>query len=350
MKWTSILALLAGCAANAPAPGEPACQSCHGTEASAAPPQALGGFTEVSNRGVGAHTAHREGTRLGVPIACEECHVVVTSVAQEGHIDDAWPAELKWGDLGKTGGAEITWNEDLSCSGSYCHGATLTGGTVTAPVWTDEGAAATACGACHGNPPPAPHPPGEACGSCHESARGGLNPELHIDGILQVDGGPVSCDGCHGAGGDPSPPPALNGSSDPNDPGVGAHETHLALTLADPIACSDCHAVPAATNDPGHLNGTTEVTQLGRAASNGITPAYDPTTQTCTNYCHDPGLDGSTPGPTWTGALGVCGDCHAMPPPAPHPASSACSNCHSNAAAGPSISDPSTHIDGLVTF
>lgn len=353
MKWIPLF-LLAACAANAPAPGSPSCQSCHGSETSAAPPNALGGLDQVADRGVGAHTAHLEGNRLGIQVACDECHLVPTAVDAEGHIDTPWPAELVWGPLSKTDGTTVTWNEDLSCSGSYCHGSTLSGGSNTTPVWTDPDPSQTACGACHGNPPPAPHPDNPNCGACHETARNGLDPALHIDGVLQVDGGGSgdACDDCHGANGNPAPPPGLDGSTDPSSPSVGAHAVHLNLTLASPVACADCHVVPAAVDDPGHLDGTNDVRLQGRAAANGVTPVFAPATQGCTTYCHDPGLGGTVPRPVWTGVdtVGACVSCHAMPPPAPHPASANCANCHSSAGAGPSISNPATHLDGSVTF
>ena len=352
MKWLPLF-LLAACAANAPAPGAPACQSCHGSEGSSAPPNALGGLNQVGDRGVGAHTAHLQGTRLGVIVACQECHIVPTAVDAEGHIDDAWPAELKWGDLSKTDGATITWNEDLSCAGTYCHGSTLSGGTLTTPVWTDPDPAQTACGACHGNPPPAPHPSGGTCGECHATARNGFDASLHIDGILQVDGGGGdTCDSCHGANGNPAPPPALDGATSPTDPGVGAHTAHANLALATPVACADCHVVPSAVDDAGHLNGTTEVRFQGRATDGGVSASYDSGSQGCTVYCHDPGLGGTVPTPTWTdvGSAAACGSCHAMPPPSPHPASANCAGCHSDAGPGPSITNPAAHVDGNVTF
>jgi hypothetical protein len=54
--------------------------------------------------------------------------------------------------------------------------------------------------------------------------------------------------------------------------------------------------------------------------------------------------------PSWVGgAPGLtCTSCHGMPPAAPHPASSQCSNCHNDVDAQGNITDRSLHVNGDV--
>lgn len=168
-----------------------ACSTCHGSATSAAPPGALGGFTAIEYLGVGAHTAHLTGPTLGRPIDCQECHTLPATIDAPGHIDDDWPAEMKWGPLSKTGSTSPSWDRAAgTCSNMYCHGATLRGGVSTVPVWTTVDGTQLLCTSCHGAPPPAPHPPSAACENCHGPTAGaGLtiaNPATHIDGKLQL--------------------------------------------------------------------------------------------------------------------------------------------------------------------
>ncbi|MCA9569380.1 MAG: hypothetical protein KC656_16145, partial [Myxococcales bacterium] len=340
-----VLLLLIGCASEAPPAGEPACNACHGSDTSIAPPSALGGSTDRQSRGVGAHQIHASNG-LGIPVACDACHIMPASLNAPGHIDTPWPAEVVFDEVGSTGLTPV-WDTDLLTCTTYCHGATLAGGASTEPSWVVPGGQ-SGCSTCHGAPPPLPHPQDGACGSCHETSRNGPpDPATHIDGILQVDPA-QGCDACHGQDGDPAPPPALDGATDPSDPGVGAHTVHLDGTGVGPaIACATCHPVPTDVNDVPHLSGTTDVVMSGPAAAGGVTPAYEPSTQTCTVYCHGVTFAGATaPTPAWTDDQGgACSRCHAFPPAAPHPSSTACADCHPS---GPGAIDAATHLDGTV--
>jgi predicted CxxxxCH...CXXCH cytochrome family protein len=90
-----------------------------------------------------------------------------------------------------------------SCAASYCHGATLEGGSLTAPSWTVTNGTQAACGTCHGRPPltgpdVAGYPAHKfhtyrqrlACGTCHEGAsQTALGPAavpLHVNGVKDV--------------------------------------------------------------------------------------------------------------------------------------------------------------------
>ena len=211
------------------------------------------------------------------------------------------------GIAGARPGSVPAWDRTTAtCSSTYCHGATLAGGTNTAPLWTGGPSQAT-CGSCHGVPPPAPHPASDltGCVACHPEtmdAGGALIPPSlggkHVDGIVEAAGAhdaawmdqasagfhayPAnanlqSCTACHGAtlagGSGPAcsschdgvtanawggctmwhggtanqtgaPPRATwgNGSA----VAVGAHSSHVGTNpVSGPIACAECHATPA---------------------------------------------------------------------------------------------------------
>ena len=107
-----------------------------------------------------------------------------TLVHSNGTVDLAWSA---------LAGA-VTWDRGAATCSTYCHGATLAaGGTNTLPGGTEVGSGQTACGTCHGVPPPAPHPPATACDGCHEGtvdATGAIlvSSGRHIDGTVQLAG------------------------------------------------------------------------------------------------------------------------------------------------------------------
>lgn len=338
------LVVVIGCASPAPAPEPASCNSCHGDESSIAPPAALGGGTSRDLRGVGAHRAHLDGDRLGVQIGCDSCHLVPASNDAEGHVDTPWPAETVWGGLAAMEPV-TTWDTDTLTCTSYCHGASLRGGTVPEPSWVGVDSAFGSCQACHGFPPPAPHPQDTDCGACHvTSANGAPDPSTHIDGVLQVE---QACDSCHGAGPQGAPPPDLSGATGTDAPGVGQHAVHVGgSAVSDGTACATCHPVPSAGEPGSHLDGVTDVVFSGIAAGG----TYTPESQTCTVYCHD-GLPGGTAStPAWTEQQGgACNRCHGFPPPAPHPDSFACEGCHSQVVGpGGTIVDPARHLDGQV--
>ncbi|MCK6573025.1 CxxxxCH/CxxCH domain-containing protein [Myxococcota bacterium] len=188
-----------------PVPADP-CTDCHGGPDGPAPPRAISGAVDPGAIGVGAHQRHLVGGTLRAGMPCESCHLVPDEIFAPGHIDGL-PAELTFAGLAGRDGAVPQWRPaDATCAGTYCHGGTLTGGNLTTPRWTDVGGAALACGACHGAPPPGPHPARADCATCHpETVRPDGTLDLaggrHLDGHLDV--ALLSCDTCHGA-----PPPA----------------------------------------------------------------------------------------------------------------------------------------------
>ncbi len=191
-----LLFSLSGCATNLLSDGLPddgvSCISCHGSEDNPAPPKAING--SVSELAVGAHQAHLLGGQFRGAIVCAECHRVPESVVQEGHVDPL-PAEVIFGILASNQGTLPAWNrESGTCSDVYCHGAVLAGGVNTTPLWTDQDLGDQPCSACHGSPPPAPHPGLTSCSRCHpDTVISDTNIDIqggkHIDGVVQIGGG-----------------------------------------------------------------------------------------------------------------------------------------------------------------
>jgi predicted CxxxxCH...CXXCH cytochrome family protein len=318
--------------------GEVNCSTCHGSSANAAPPMSLSGETKSAAPGVGAHQEHLRDGALRAAIACSECHVVPESITEDGHIDPL-PAEVTWGPLAAANGAAPEWAAlPGRCDSTYCHGATLSGGTTTAPYWGGTGQGQTDCGACHGAPPPPPHPASTDCRACHpgtvdETGAIDVAGGLHIDGKTDVVGG--ACNACHGSAANPAPPRSMTGAMETTDTGVGAHQAHLtdgALRAALP--CDACHTVPGTTDAPGHLDAAPAELTWGALATVGDqAPVWDRAADTCSStWCHGSGLTGGTnTAPRWTlvgAGQAACGTCHGAPPPAPHPAATECRLCH----------------------
>jgi predicted CxxxxCH...CXXCH cytochrome family protein len=175
-----------------------ACNACHGSAASSAPPVDLAGNTAISARGVGAHQAHLKPLDPLVvwrrPVECSDCHLVPQSVFDPGHFDSSPPAELTFSSVATGLPVATTPSFDgITCSGVWCHGATLGGGEAAwkEPVWTSP-LPKWWCGSCHGFPPPSHQGgffDGKSCGQCHSATMTGYeltNPGLHINGTVDI--------------------------------------------------------------------------------------------------------------------------------------------------------------------
>jgi len=338
--------------------GSARCTNCHGdpnraTAIQAAPPTDVGQRSETSRVGVGAHLQHVDGalTRLRGPMACTECHPLVTSTE---HAGGDLVVKMSWGPLATNDGAHPTWDHATAgCAASYCHGATLTGGTNTNPVWTRVDGSQAACGTCHGVPPPAPHVQRMDCGTCHTGYSSTVvNKALHVNGVL--DAITLRCTTCHGDPNAPAliaaaPPKGLKLETSPSTRAVGAHQKHLvAGVLSKAVLCSECHPVPTVAN---HADAKVDVVFGPLARSGGAAPAWNGAALTCAaSYCHGAGLGGGTlKNPVWNrvdGAQAACGTCHGIPPPAPHIQSAACGGCHTGYT--DKVVNVATHIDGTV--
>ena len=336
-------------------PVEPTCWSCHGSDGDPAPPEDVSGFTSTDEVGVGAHQVHLASSDWHNQLVCEDCHVVPERFDAPGHMDTPLPAELSWSALASADGSETAW-DGANCT-TYCHGETLSDGLITQPEWTKLDGTQSACDACHGAPPGAPHPGGEDCSACHgmvlDAAQNFIAPELHINGVIDVE--PPLCTSCHGWGLDPAPPRGLLEETLTTDRAVGAHQAHLAgSNWHRDVLCTDCHVVPTAVDDPGHLDTwrPAELVWSEVSAADGAAPAWDGAT--CTNYCHGQTLieGGINTTPTWTlvnGTQGSCGTCHGLPPQGSHPQSGSCAACHGMVINSDfSFNHPELHINGVV--
>lgn len=164
------------------------------------------------------------------------------------------------------------------------------------------------------------------------------------------------CIRCHGAPRAGSverqaaPPLDLEGNTEIEHPGVGAHEVHSsAAATHGPVPCAECHQVPLTVDTPGHTDSAAPaefvpglVASLGRGE-----PRYDAETHSCAGvYCH------GTEQPVWIAPRSseqACGTCHTLPPKLPHEQVDDCDRCHpAVVAADRSIIDASRHVNGGV--
>jgi predicted CXXCH cytochrome family protein len=291
---------------------------------------------------VGAHTTHLLGGALGTAVSCSECHVVPENVDDLGHIDSDH-ATVTWGPLSRTASVAAEWDRaSLTCK-AYCHGASLSGGTLTRPVWNVVDGSQAACGTCHGLPPPAPHPANDRCETCHAPVAGPrktiADPTRHVDGKL--DFSTTGCAGCHGD------PPAPGDES--YSGGAGAHAPHLAIGLD----CKTCHGHDGSgpTHDQGNgivLRKNVDVVfdvsvrfPSGTTMDNGRASKWDPPSSTCAVGCHNPIVGKPPEAPNldnaivWTGVSPACVGCHdqvGTAPPLDHAIAEygdvACLTCH----------------------
>jgi predicted CxxxxCH...CXXCH cytochrome family protein len=287
---------------------------CHGDKYNTAPPRDVAQGVETSRRGVGAHRQHLDPSpTFHRRVECEDCHTVPGEIEDTGHIDGTPGAELTFTSIASADGVQPSWN-GTTCT-VYCHGASLGGGALSTPTWTVVDDSQDRCGNCHGLPPPAPHPPGTDCGTCHPTIQPGsrdfLDPDSHINGTVEVaEVDAEACDACHGSGGIAAPPKDLAGNSDRAMPGVGAHREHLGRSdWHREFSCAQCHTVPTSVDSSGHIDGD-NVAEV-RFDSLNPTARYDGGSATCTSlYCHG---NGSVRLGTvvWTEDLVLdCNSCH----------------------------------------
>jgi predicted CxxxxCH...CXXCH cytochrome family protein len=139
--------------------GSGTCSACHGVAGSGKPDPSSG-----------AHTAHLNPKLRKDPIPCTTCHVVPTATDKhplgDGH------GHVAFSGLAVSGGFPAQPYDPVTKSCSvYCHSAIPADKTLPVtnqtPKWTD-GAKGSACGACHGVPPPAHFTFGTCgIGTCH---------------------------------------------------------------------------------------------------------------------------------------------------------------------------------------
>jgi predicted CxxxxCH...CXXCH cytochrome family protein len=180
-------------------------------------------------------------------------------------------------------------------------------------------------------------------------------------------GSPEGCGTCHGGPDNAAPPRDLTGARVTSARGVGAHQTHVTEgKITKALDCTECHVKPQTVTDTGHIDtdlpaevifGTFakgEGTEKGTKAL----PAWDGASSTCRNtYCHGAFTNGNQDyAPAWTQPKSdteVCGTCHGLPPPSPHPPVVVgildCVNCHPKVTDKDRlIIDRGFHINGKV--
>jgi predicted CxxxxCH...CXXCH cytochrome family protein len=171
--------------------------------------------------------------------------------------------------------------------------------------------------------------------------------------------GQTDCTACHGANGDPTPPPAVDGTFGTESIGVGAHQAHMRGSwLAGPVACTECHVLPAeadGTQHPDPLGRPAPVVFGTLATKDPAHPTWDRGGRTCGGtYCHGATLRGGDvrPAPIWTrvdGSQLKCDSCHGYPPGDTHPQMNECEVCHGDVvSAGGVIKNPALHVNGNV--
>lgn len=387
------------------------CSGCHGRIMwDFAPPPDVSGNQETDAIGVGAHLFHVNPSLLADGYDCTECHTKPSEIASPGHVDDGLPAEIEFGSLAGAGGAVPEWDRSgPSCSGVYCHGATLEGGPVRSPGWTNFPPEDELCGECHPveSMSQGSHSPhiavGFDCSSCHD----GYTTETvvtasHVNGSLEValaagvggsyDGRNCSGVRCHGAGnttpawGEPgnfttctechggaeapddtlsasddvlaSPPTDLSGESFTSSRGVGAHRNHVVESeFRVHMECSECHVRPDAVDSDGHVDGdlVAEVVFGELARTDEAEPVWNTDGLVCSGtYCHGAThAGGAMTTPQWNvvdGSQAFCGSCHGIPP---HDDFGPCNICHGNVVSADTlITDfgKTLHINGEINF
>jgi predicted CxxxxCH...CXXCH cytochrome family protein len=211
--------------------GSIACNTCHGSAANAAPPKDTTGHTATSALGVGAHQSHVTAAhQLTAPLDCVFCHVKPVNLLDPGHLDGVVTVTAYTGASLQLAAVmkDPTFSaSSATCATAYCHGATLVGGTATAPVWTQVDGTQATCTSCHGFPPPTGRPAslsaggavftthtlhaaggiGYGCGACHPgygTVTPSANVATHLDGTVEVGNLVTSwnpatgvCVGCH---------------------------------------------------------------------------------------------------------------------------------------------------------
>lgn len=141
----------------------------------------------------------------------------------------------------------------------------------------------------------------------------------------------LPCGSCHGEGEPHHPPPGVDGSSERDARGVGAHEPHVVDSdwhLA--IRCSHCHPVPEEVGDPGHVDEERPADVIFSGLSVSRYPAADWDGSTCAVYCHGAAFGVTQSRSTaWTSVEPLeCDGCHGNPPDSPHPDAADCGRCH----------------------
>ncbi|HET8646032.1 MAG TPA: CxxxxCH/CxxCH domain-containing protein, partial [Vicinamibacteria bacterium] len=248
------------------------CTMCHGgvNDQTGAPPKTTWGHSADAVR-AGAHDTHVKAN-----IDCAICHVKPADALSPGHVDGD-TATVTFSGVATAGGAAPAWNRDTAtCASTYCHGATMGGGTNVSPRWTEVGSGQAACGTCHGLPPPPPHVNSAitGCVNCHSGS---------VDAQGQVLAAP--------AGGHLNGRPDSTGH-DPRWSDPTSTFFHAPAANADLRECAVCHGA--------NLEGQGTAMACGQCHDQGLPPGVASWKENCV-MCHGgtDNVSGAPPKTTW---------------------------------------------------
>lgn len=190
--------------------GPEACNTCHGSSTSFAPPPDLNGNEETTFVTVGAHQHHLQESELAATseMSCSTCHITPQKYSDAGHVNDGSPnAEVVFNAFASDSGRTSPhWDRDAAtCNNVYCHGDfvfrkadsknqfgyadSVIVGNNREMTWNSVDTGQADCGTCHGLPPTG-HLSTTACSACHgrvvDSDNNIIDKTLHINGLVEV--------------------------------------------------------------------------------------------------------------------------------------------------------------------
>jgi predicted CxxxxCH...CXXCH cytochrome family protein len=334
----------------------PQCQKCHADQNSAtfySTASPYPSVTSPSDAHVGAHDAHLKGSsNYTSAYGCAVCHTTPATVNAAGHMDGTTQVDYPTGSPARINGVSASYSAVNGTCATYCHGSgfiAASKGSSTAPAWSNTGYLAGTpglleCATCHAFPPSTGDHGGlgtitlATCNTCHpnENINGTFADKTkHINGSIESN---VTCITCHstvksvyrrqvvGAGGDID----------------NAKTSHHIKYGSNSISVNSCAACHDQTNHKSYTNG---VSVYLKNLNTGTSVLYDGTTATAANLaaacssCHDATHSTTTP-------FSDSGD--TTNPPninwtagsAAHQTVNGCYNCHGNAAAANTTTDP----------
>jgi predicted CxxxxCH...CXXCH cytochrome family protein len=257
--------------------GATACTFCHQSELPTTQKNCASCHGAIPNGSVypniaRAHAAH---TVINAADICGECHDGIGSITLDhftrakNHTSSVQPGAVVFGSFSRTNGVNPAFNEtNLQCSNTYCHGATLVGGTNKSPIWSQtDYLTATRCGTCHGFPPANAAHTGftsdTVCKNCHAHVNatndGFDDPSKHVNGEIDVTGGAAAHSFPY--------PGSVHRSAAGTAPfsgcvTSGCHTNSTAnrggypVTAGTPPDCQGCHTKAGPGNSCGSCHGT----------------------------------------------------------------------------------------------
>ena len=373
--------------------------ACHGQGDSIAPPRDTAGRSDLTSIGVGAHQAHLQGSTWHKRFTCETCHKVPAGGRRPrphlrrrratAAVQDPLPAELEFTGLGTARRGITTPRPARTATAT----ATRSTRSIRPPTRSSSAPAArsrsrcgrpstarqSACGTCHGNPPPVAAPAADR-----------LRPVSPVDEPRRLRRGQdlvpraphrrqgrgrrrrSPCDSCHGGGGQSAPPKDAHGNTATTAPGVGAHaaahDDDVDVARRDRVQRVPPGPRQHDRSDPPRLDQRglprSDADRARRAAGHRR-PAADPRrlVQRRGADVHEHVLPRRWQQPAQgrhrdhaevdrrsTGRRSQCTSCHGNPPPLPHPRTATAASCHPTMTAGnnTTITYPAKHIDGNV--